>query len=224
MSPILTLDAGELADEPEALLAAPHRLHVACGGHAGDAASMARTLEVARRHGVEIGAHPSYEDRAGFGRTSVNVSPDVLGAQVQAQCAAIAAIARQAGMRLRSVKMHGALYHDVLSDRQRAGAVLQAAISALGPVAVVTQEGALAELARARGLTVLREGFADRAMRPDGRLVPRSEPGALLDDPAAAAAQARRLVASGAIDAICVHGDGPNALAIARAVRRTLAS
>lgn len=222
--PILTIDAGELAEEPEELLACAHRLHVACGGHAGDAASMARTLAVARRHRVEVGAHPSYEDREGFGRRHVAASPDVLGAQVRAQCAALRAIALELGVPVLGAKMHGALYHDVLSDRQRAGAVLEAVVAALGPVAIVTQEGALADLARARGLSVLREGFADRAMQPDGRLVPRTEPGALIVDPRAAAAQARRLADSGTIDAICVHGDGPNALAIARAVRRALAS
>lgn len=221
---ILTIDAGELESEPEALYAAAHRLHIACGGHAGDAASMARTLEAARRLGVQIGAHPSYEDRAGFGRATMAVSPDVLGAQVRAQCAALAAIARELGVPVLSAKMHGALYHDTLTDRQKAGAVLEAVVAALGPVAIVTQEGALAAQARARALRVLREGFADRAMRPDGRLVPRSEPGALIDDPAAAAAQAKRLVATGTIDAVCVHGDGPNALAVAQAVRRALAS
>lgn len=220
--PILTIDAGELEDEPEELLACAHRLHVACGGHAGDAATMERTVAVARRHGVEIGAHPSYEDREGFGRRSLTIAPDVLGAQVRAQCTALRGVAEGLGIPVLGAKMHGALYHDVLSDRQRAGAVLEAVVAVLGPVAIVTQEGALADLARVRGLSVLREGFADRAMRPDGRLVPRTEPGALLEDPAAAAAQARRLAASGTIDAICVHGDGRNALAIARAVRRAL--
>jgi UPF0271 protein len=225
VSPVtIELDAGELADEPEALLAAADRLHVACGGHAGDDASMRRTVRVAQAHGVEVGAHPSYPDRERFGRTSLaaTMTAAEVAASVRKQCEALRGIANALGVAVVSAKPHGALYHDVARDRGLARAVVGAIVETLGAVQVVTIEGAFAEEARARGLVVLREGFADRGLAPDGGLIPRGAPGALIDDPARAAVQARRLAASGTIDALCVHGDGANPLAIVRAVRRAL--
>lgn len=219
----IELDAGELADEPEALLAAVDRVHVACGGHAGDDASMRRTVRVAQAHGVEVGAHPSYPDRAGFGRVSLALEPPVVAAAVAAQCLALRSIAQALGVAVVSAKLHGALYHDAARDHALAAAVLDAIVDALGPIQIVSGPGALAELARARGLIVQREGFADRGLAPDGALIPRGQPGALIEDPDLAAVQARRLAASGTIDALCVHGDGANPLAIVRAVRRALA-
>jgi 5-oxoprolinase (ATP-hydrolysing) subunit A len=219
----IELDAGELDDEPEELLAAVDRVHVACGGHAGDDASMRRTLRVAQAHGVEVGAHPSYPDRAGFGRVTLALPADEVAGAVAEQCARLRAIATSLGVAVTSAKPHGALYHDVMRDPTLAVAVLDAITAALGPVAIVTGPGALAALARSRGLVVRREGFADRGLAADGSLVPRGQPGALLTDPAQAAAQARRLAAGGTIDTLCVHGDGPNPLAIVRAVRRALA-
>jgi UPF0271 protein len=218
----IDLDAGELDDEPEALLGAVDRVHVACGGHAGDAASMRRTVRVAQAHGVEVGAHPSYPDRAGFGRVSLALPPAEVAAAVGRQCAALAEVARGLGVAVVSAKPHGALYHDAARDPRLADAVLGAIVDALGPVAVVTMPGALADAARARGLVVEREGFADRALLPDGSLVPRGQPGAMIDDPERAAQQARRLATSGAVDTLCVHGDGVDPLAIVRAVRRAL--
>lgn len=220
----IDLDAGELADEPEALLGAVDRLHVACGGHAGDDASMRRTVRVAQAHGVEVGAHPSYPDRARFGRVSLPMAPGEVAASVAVQCAALLAIARALGVKVVSAKPHGALYHDVARDPGLAAAVLDAIVETLGRVEIVTIGGAFADLARARGLVVQREGFADRGLRPDGTLVPRGEAGALIEDPGVAAAQARRLAASGTVDTLCVHGDGANPLAIVRAVRRALAA
>ena len=219
----IELDAGELDDEPEALLAAVDRIHVACGGHAGDDASMRRTVRVAQAHGVEVGAHPSYPDRAGFGRVSLALEPSVVAAAVAEQCAALRAVAQALGVAVVSAKLHGALYHDVARDHALAAAVLDALGDALGAIEIVSGPGALAELARTRGLIVRREGFADRGLLPDGALIPRGQPGALIEDPVVAAAQARRLAASGTIDALCIHGDGANPLAIVRAVRRALA-
>ena len=220
----IDLDAGELDDEPEALLAAVDRIHVACGGHAGDDASMRRTVRVAQAHGVEVGAHPSYPDRARFGRVSLTMPAAEVAAAVAAQCAALGAVARSLGVVVVSAKPHGALYHDTARDPALAAAVLDAIVGALGAVAVVTMPGALADLARARGLVVQREGFADRGLRPDGSLVPRGDPGAMIDDPGVAAVQARRLAASGLFDTLCIHGDGANPLAILLAVRRALAA
>ncbi len=200
-------------------------LAIACGGHAGDADSMARVIECAVRRGIEIGAHPSYVDREGFGRRSLAIEPAELTDQVFAQCAALAGVAAAHGARVTLVKPHGALYHDASHDAPRAAAVIDGAVRALGAIALIgpswgAPSNALRDAAESRGLRYLREGFADRARRPDGSLVPRGEPGALLADPAVAAAQARALAHQ--VDTICVHGDSPGALAIARAVRAAL--
>lgn len=186
---------------------------------------MRRVIEVCAARGLEAGAHPSYVDREGFGRRSIDVAPDVLAAQIFEQCAALAAIAHERALRVTFVKPHGALYHDTANDPALARAVIDGAVRALGDVAVLgpgwaNSSNALRTEAHARGLAYWREGFADRGLRPDGSLVPRGEPGALISDPAAAAAQAKALAAS--VDAICIHGDSPNALAIARAVRAVL--
>jgi UPF0271 protein len=220
---LLELDAGEHPDEPEALWALADALNVACGGHAGDAASMARVVAFCARAGVRLGAHPSYPDRDGFGRRALAMTRDALVETIRAQCAALAAIA--GALSIVHVKPHGALYHDAARDPAIADALLAGALAALGDVIVIgPSRGALAEAARARGLRYLREGFADRRTRDDGSLVPRDEPGALVVDPVEAAARAVVLRDSGEVDAICVHADTPGALAIARAVREALCS
>jgi UPF0271 protein len=186
---------------------------------------MRRVIEVCAARGIEVGAHPSYLDREGFGRRTIAVAPEVLEVQIFEQCAAVAAIAREYGVKVTFVKPHGALYHDAAKDPALAAAVVDGATRALGDVAVLGPSWgtpALQAIAVARGLTYWREGFADRAARSDGSLVPRNEPGALISDPAAAAAQVKALIDRA--DAICVHGDSPNALAIARAVRSALTS
>jgi UPF0271 protein len=184
---------------------------------------MRRVIEVCAARGIEVGAHPSYVDREGFGRRSIAVPPSILQQQIFDQCAALAAIAAEHGVNVTFVKPHGALYHDAARDPALAGAVIDGAVRALGNVAVLGPSWgtpALHAVATARGLAYWREGFADRALRADGSLVPRSDPAALIADPASAAAQARALADK--IDAICIHGDSPNALAIARAVRAAL--
>lgn len=221
--PILNVDGGELDDEPEELYALADVIHVACGGHAGDEASMTRVVRACGRLGTGVGAHPSYEDREGFGRRPRDVAPDVLAATVAEQCARLAAVAREHGVELRSVKPHGALYHAAHADEATAHALLDGALRALGPVAVVgLAGGALERAALAAGVPYQREAFADRGVRADGALVPRGEPGALIGDPAAAAARAAELVARGDVDTLCIHGDTPGAVAIARAVRALL--
>ena len=206
----LNLDAGEHDDEPPALWQLADIVCIACGGHAGDEASMRRVLAVAR----EVGAHPSYPDREGFGRRTIAIAPADLAATVREQCARLAALGEVA-----YVKPHGALYHDANRDPVLARALLEGATAALGAVAVIgPARGALHDAAIAAGLRYLREGFADRATRPDGSLVPRSEPGALIEDPALAAARARELDC----DTVCIHADTPGSLAIAHAVRTVL--
>lgn len=218
----LNIDVGELPQEPEALYEAAHLVSVACGGHAGDAVSMRRACALAAAHGASVGAHPSYPDRAGFGRVAVELSPAELRRSLDVQLADLVAAAGEVGVALTHVKAHGALYHRAAVDPVVAEIVLDAS-RALGAPSIIAPPGAvLAGLARAAGLSVLVEGFADRGLRPDGTLVPRGEPGASLDDVGAVRAQAARLVAEGRFDTVCVHGDGPHAVAFARAVREVL--
>jgi UPF0271 protein len=222
---LLDLDAGEHEDEPEELWALADVLSIACGGHAGDERSMARVVAYcAARPRPRIGAHPSYPDREGFGRRSLAIAPHALREAIAEQCAALARVAAARDQRVGWIKPHGALYHDAARDPSVAAAVLLGAREALGPdVAVIgPPAGALRDAAAQIPLAYLREGFADRATRPDGTLVPRGEPNALITEPRLAAARARELVASGEVEAICVHADTPGSLAIARAVREVL--
>ncbi|MBX7191124.1 MAG: LamB/YcsF family protein [Sandaracinaceae bacterium] len=221
---LLNLDAGEHDAESEALLRCADALNIACGGHAGDDASMTRCLRACRAYAIRAGAHPSYPDRAGFGRTSMPIEPEALRASILTQCHALLACARSLGVSLAHAKLHGALYHDANRDPALAALVLGAVREALGPVIVVgPPRGEQRQFCLREGLPFEREGFADRALRSDGSLVPRGEPGALVSDPAFAAAQALRLAREGH-DTICVHGDGEHALALARAVREALGS
>ena len=217
----MNIDAGERDDEPEELYALAHVVNVACGGHAGDDASMRRVLAACVRLGTRAGAHPSYADRQGFGRRALSARPDAIRATVAEQCEALLAIAAAVGARVLYVKPHGALYHAASADRAIADAVVAGAVEVLGyGITVIGPAvGALVDAGATAGLAFAREGFADRGVRADGSLVPRGEPGALIDDPIGAAARARALVDAGEVETICVHGDTPGALAIARAVR-----
>jgi 5-oxoprolinase (ATP-hydrolysing) subunit A len=221
--PFLNIDAGEYEGEPAELYPLAQAVSIACGGHAGDERSMERVLVACAKAGTRAGAHPSYEDREGFGRRERAVEPDALRASVEAQCARLARIARACGVEVAHIKAHGALYHAANRDPALARAVLAGAAAALGPVLVLGAPGGeLQRAAESAGAPFAREGFADRAMRSDGSLVPRTEPGALITDVAAARIQAQRLARSAAFDTLCVHGDTPDALAIARAVRAAL--
>jgi 5-oxoprolinase (ATP-hydrolysing) subunit A len=223
-SPFLNLDAGELVFETEALWSVFDLLSCACGGHAGDVTSMARVAGFCARGRTRLGAHPSYPDRVGFGRRSMaaEIEPMRLAQQISAQCGALAGVANELGVKVVAVKPHGALYHDAARDGAIAEAVVRGATAALGDAITIIgpPSGALAELATARGLAYAREGFADRRMRADGSLVPRTEPRALIENPDEAAARAVRLAAS--VETICVHADTPNAIEIARAVEAAL--
>jgi UPF0271 protein len=218
----MNLDAGEHDDEPVQLWALFDILNIACGGHAGDTASMERVVGWCVASRCAIGAHPSYPDRPGFGRRTMAIEPQALAHAVAEQCGALAAIARGHGRTVDYVKPHGALYHDVARSDALARALVGAVTDALGDDIVVIgpPTGALREAATARGLRYASEGFADRRMRDDGSLVPRTEPGALITDPATAAAQASLLAAR--VDTICCHADTPGALAIAGAVHKAL--
>lgn len=222
-APHLNIDLGERPDEPVELWAHAQWANVACGGHAGDEASVARACELARIHGTQLGAHPSYEDRENFGRVSLSLSPGEVEDSVHRQCRALAEAAGRAGVRVVHVKPHGALYHDATTSKALARAVIDGARRAIQAPTIVGPPGSLLlRLAREAGLAVAAEGFADRGYLPDGSLVPRSQPGALLTEPEQAAEQARRLADSNRFQTLCVHSDTPNALAIARAVRRAI--
>ncbi|MFN8631097.1 MAG: 5-oxoprolinase subunit PxpA [Chloroflexota bacterium] len=210
-------------------------VNVACGAHAGDPLTMRRTVRLALAHGVAVGAHPGYPDLVGFGRRELAMAADDLAASVLFQVAALQGIAAAEGGQLRHVKPHGALYHRLATDRGAARAVVEAIARLDASLAIVGPPGAalLAEAAAA-GLTALAEGFADRAYEPDGRLRPRTLPGALLDAPDRAAGQAVSIARDGRVTAIdgsvvaidvatlCVHSDTPGAAAIAAAVRAAL--
>ncbi len=218
----LNLDAGEDPDAPDALFALAHRVNLACGGHAGDPDSLARACALAAASGVRVGAHPSYPDRTHFGRLPMPMAPEVLAQSLRDQCGLLLRAARGLGLPVGHVKLHGALYHAAHDDPGVARVALEACRDVLGAVEVLGMpRGCLHEVARALGMPFLREGFADRGYGPGGTLLPRGAPGAVLDAPAAAR-QCRALVASGQVETVCVHGDGPEALAVARAVRAVL--
>ncbi len=221
----LNVDAGELEDEPEELYSLAHVVNVACGGHAGDDASMRRVIVFCHQFGTRVGAHPSYPDRAGFGRLAMTMAPEALTEAVAEQCHALASCAREENdAPVSFVKLHGALDPAARDDAAIARAALQGALDALGwEITVIgPPTGRAREVAAELGLRYAREGFADRGTRADGSLIPRGEAGALIDDPARAAEQARALARAATVDTVCVHGDGKNALAVARAVRAAL--
>jgi UPF0271 protein len=211
----LNSDLGEAAGADEAILASIDSANIACGVHAGSVSITIATAWRCRALGVEVGAHPGYDDRAGFGRTEQALSADEIEALVALQVAGLAAVAPIA-----YVKPHGALYHRCQEDPSAADAV--ARVARAHRVGLMGQPGfeLLAAAARA-GIPGYREGFADRLLLPDGRLAPRSGTGAVLD-PTSAAEQAVHLAHSGQYDTICVHGDTKGAAQVAAGVRRAL--
>lgn len=209
--------------------------NVACGFHAGDPTTLLRVCRAAAAAGVRVGAQVSYHDLAGFGRRFIDVDPDELTAEVVYQVGALDALARVAGTSVGYVKPHGALYNTVVSHERQAAAVVDAVRLVDPSLPLVGLPGAASlRIAEEAGLTTVTEAFADRAYRPDGTLVPRSEPGSVLDDPELVAARVVGLVLEGTVtaldgtvvevaaDSVCVHGDSPGAVAMATAVRRAL--
>jgi UPF0271 protein len=225
----LSADVGEAVDHDgiaveRALLGVVSSIHVACGGHAGDAVSMRDTVVAALERGVEVGAHPSYPDRDGFGRRPMPIDAADLEASLRHQIGALVEVCAAAGTTVRSVKAHGALYAQVALGGSAFDALRAALAASADPVtALVLPAGSPAEArGRAEGVVVWREGFCDRAYAPDGTLVDRSVSGAVFDDPNQAAAQALHLLGTGGIDSLCVHGDTPGVVALAAAVRLAL--
>lgn len=220
----LNIDLGELADEPEELYALATVANLACGGHAGDRASMERSVELAKAHGADIAAHPSYFDREGFGRRRTFAPPTETRDVVFLQCSVLTDIARAAGREVRVVKAHGGLYHDACEDLAYADAFLDGAQRGLPDLdwVVGLPSSALERRTRERGLRFAAEGFADRRYDAELRLVPRSAPDALLGDPQACLSQALLLARMHLFATLCLHGDSPMALRNARAVHGAL--
>jgi UPF0271 protein len=210
--------------------------NVACGFHAGDAATMRRTVRAAVERGVVIGAHVAYRDLAGFGRRAMDVPSDELRADVVYQLGALQAIASAEGGRVAYVKPHGALYNTAAVDERVARDVAVAVADVDAGLTMLGLPGSAAlDAAREAGLPTAAEAFADRAYSPDGTLVPRREPGAVLHDPGMVAERMLRLVTEGVVtavdgrdvrlaaDSVCVHGDTPGAVTMAERVREALA-
>lgn len=206
--------------------------NIACGGHAGDPETMFRTLTLAAERGVMVGAHPGYADPMGFGRRIIPMSPPEIARMVAAQIGALVGVAALAGAEVRYVKPHGALGNLAADDRAVAEAILTAVPNGMAVLAISGTELELA--ARAAGITVYSEIFADRAYLPNGRLVPRSRAGAVLHDAEEAADRLIGLLESGlmpviggdpiplAAQSICVHGDSAGALTMAQVIRARL--
>jgi len=215
----LNADLGEGITDDAGLLAVVTSANVACGFHAGDQRVMREVCERAVERGVVVGAQVSYADREGFGRRPMDPGAEVLASWVAEQVDALVGIAEAAGTAVQYVKAHGALYNRAADDEEQARAVLLGS----GSLPVLGLPGSmLLRLAAEQGRLVVPEGFPDRGYTPEGRLVPRSEPGALVSGVDQVAANAVRLARSGEVSTVCVHGDSPDAVATAQSVRAAL--
>ncbi len=236
----LNCDMGELPEAiadgtQEALMPSITSVNVACGGHAGDAQTMKTTIEQALRWKLAIGAHPSYPDRANFGRLELKMPLDAVADFVCAQVRALAEIAKGCGVRLTHVKPHGALYNQAVHNRELAQAIAEGIGRWGRDVVVVGLAGSpMLDAFREAGFTVAAEAFADRRYEPDGTLRSRKFDDALIRDPEEAGQQALSIVERGVVIArdgtevsvdaqtVCIHGDTPGAVKIAATVARTL--
>ena len=233
----LNADLGEGCDTDEQLLTLVSSANIACGWHAGDAATMRRSVRWAIQNHVAIGAHPSFPDRENFGRSPMQLPPEEVIAGMLYQLGALDAIVRAEGGRLRHVKPHGALYNQAARDAVLANAIC-AAVRTFNPeLSLVGLAGSeLIAAARHADLNAVEEVFADRGYEADGSLVARSQPGALIDNDDDAIAQTLSLIQKKEVVAIdgsivsvnaqtvCLHGDGPHAIQFARQIRARLHS
>jgi len=231
----LNCDMGEGAGEDLDIVPLVSSVNVACGFHAGDPVTIRATVRLAARHGVAVGAHPSYPDRAGFGRAPMARSPAEVRDDVVYQVAAVRAFCAAEGVPLVHVKPHGALYNTAAQDPVLAAAICEAVRQVDPGLVVVCLAGSpMAGVVRSLGMRCAEEAFADRGYTPEGTLVPRGRPGALVDDPEAVAervaamARDRRVTSVAgtpvavAADTICLHGDTPGAAALAGSIRARL--
>ena len=233
----LNADLGEGDPYDDELLRVVSSCNIACGGHAGDSATMAATVTTAIANGVAVGAHPGYPDKKGFGRVSRFVAGDALYASLSEQVDALADIAASLGAVLSHVKAHGALYNDAVADADLAEIIARVTAEAPGAAALVGMSNCELQAAAERhGLAFVAEAFVDRAYEADGTLVPRSEPGAVHSEMSVVTNQAVSLAKEGQVtarngdvidvraDTLCIHGDTPGAAEAARAVRDVLSN
>lgn len=228
-------DLGEGCGDDGRIVPCISSASIACGGHAGDETTMRIAVERCRRQGVAVGAHPSFVDRDHFGRRELAMEPAAIRLLVTAQTRRLQAVCDQAGVRLHHVKPHGALYNLAARDRRVAEAVVEAVWSLDRDLYLYALAGSqLVAAARERGLKVAEEVFAERGYRADGSLVPRGEPGAVLETVEEALAQVRTMLREGCVvatdgsrvqiraDTLCLHGDREDAAAFATALRAAL--
>jgi UPF0271 protein len=236
----LNCDAGEAygawqMGEDATLIPLVTSVNIACGAHAGDPLVMRRTLELAARHGVAVGAHPGYPDLLGFGRRALPMPPDEVRLWLLAQIGALAGVARSLGIPLRHVKPHGALYNAAADDAPLAHAVVTAVLQYDPSLLLVARAASpMVEIARQHGLRVVEEAFVDRGYDSTGRLLARGTQGSMLHDPAVVGARAVALARGASIsahdgtplsmhaDTLCIHSDTAGATAIAGTVRAAL--
>jgi len=233
----LNADLGEGDPYDEALLQVVSSCNIACGGHAGDPATMAATVSIAIANGVAVGAHPGYPDKKGFGRVSRFVTGDALYASLSRQVDSLADIAASLGATLNHVKAHGALYNDAVADADLAEIIARVTAEVPGSAVLVGMANSeLRTAAKRHGLAFIGEAFVDRAYEADGTLVSRSEPGAVHSELSVVTNQAVTLAKEGQVtarngdvidvraDTLCIHGDTPGAAEAARAVRDVLSN
>ncbi len=229
----LNCDMGENIGSDADIMPYITSANIACGFHAGDEVSMRETVRLAKRLGVAVGAHPGWRDREGFGRREMSLPLEEVEALVREQVKALAAIARAEGVELRHVKPHGALYNQAAADRGMANAIARAVKAVSRGLVLVGLAGSgLVEAGVEAGLRVAKEGFPDRHYNPDGTLVSRREPHAVIESPEEVAAHALELVERGVnfggrrvrVETLCLHGDHPRAAENARRVREALAA
>lgn len=228
----LNCDMGENIGNDADIMPFITSANIACGFHAGDAATMRETVRLAKRFGVAVGAHPGWRDREGFGRREMSLTAEEAEVLVREQVEALAEIARAEGVELRHVKPHGALYNQSAKDRELANAIARAVKTVSGGVVLVGLAGSgLVEAGIQVGLRVADEGFPDRNYDPDGTLVSRKEKHAIIESPEDVARHAIELAQNGIdfggrrvrVDTLCLHGDHPCAAENARRVREALA-
>ncbi|MBG5949710.1 MULTISPECIES: LamB/YcsF family protein [Proteus] len=219
----------------DAVLEIVSSANIACGFHAGSPDGILKTLKAAKQHNVAIGAHVAYPDLVGFGRRNMDIASDELTADVIYQIGALQGLAKAVGLSVTYVKPHGALYNTIAHDKRQALAVIEAILAVDPQLTLVALAGSpLITLAKEKGLRVIAEAFADRAYHADGTLVSRKKEGAVLHDPELVAQRMLQLVQEGGVesiegvftaieaDSICVHGDSPDAVALAKSVKEIL--
>lgn len=220
----------------EQVIALVSSVNIACGWHAGDPMTIEKTVGLAKRHGVGLGAHPGLPDLMGFGRRHLHISPEEACAYVRYQLGAVSAFAQAACIPIQHLKPHGALYNMAAVDYPLAAGICRAVASFDPDLILLALSGSeMVRAAKAHGLRVASEVFADRAYQSDGTLAPRSMPGSVIEDEEAAVRRALQMAAEGTVesitgevipiraDSICIHGDSPHALRLARRIRSALA-